>query len=98
MSRIYSIPFSKTSTIHFDYAGETFSVSAPRWNKAVGAFFVDVGWSGGSVKGVCLTVGNNILLPFNTPMPNIFVYSKKNNVGEVTGLSDLSMYILGEIE
>ena len=98
MKPIYQIPFRSNSATSFNHNGKRFKMSAPRFNKIIKAFFVDISWDGGEVNGVCLSSGTNILIPFNTPLPNIFVYNKKDSATDVTDLDSLVMFIIGEVK
>jgi len=87
-----SIPLNRTSSVTLEYRGDSYTVSSPRYNKYMHIWMIDISWEEGSVLGIPLYSGINLLANFSTPLPELWAFSTKNFAMDADELTTLQLW------
>lgn len=84
------------SDISFTYNGDRISFSAPKKNAYTGLYTFDITWSEGSVLGVPVTSGTNVVKGNGTPFYKLVFIDDASTDGSITDIATTSAYVLEE--
>jgi len=97
--KLFKVPLpGSVSGVSFEYGGETYSISIPRYVEVAGAkrFMFDLSWGDNKLLGIDIIEGVNLVRQYvHCPIQGMFLKKKVDNLSLDNNLGDIyDMYLV----